>query len=137
MVFKLNCVLSLQDISELKTVVKERATFYKEQQITLQPCMVCLRQGQIIHEYYMVSENVLYKLPSVLKCLEVTFQFHQVFNLQYDKASANMWMFVQRVLYDIKTIYDTRSPAVSQLEKLLFNWVQCELIFARFCCRLI
>ena len=108
----------LQDISEIETAIDHRKKKYANFQLTLQPCMFKIVTSNEF-SYYLVLENLRYEFPTFMKCLDVTFKIHQVFNLQYNKGISNIWLFIQRSLYGIQTIYDTRSPKVSQLEKSL------------------
>ncbi len=71
--------------------------------------------------YYVVVDDVSFKLPTVLKCLVTSLQLHMVFNLEYSPENRNVYIFLQRNLLKRKTVHDKRSPAVSELEKVVEN----------------
>jgi hypothetical protein len=58
--------------------------------------------------YYIRFYDVSYKVPTILKSIDITFKIFQVLNLSYPMESNNVWLFIQKQLFKITTPYDLR-----------------------------
>lgn len=88
--------------------------------ITLQPFIMLVGSSFIdFNDIYIVVDETKYKLTSVLKALDICFKIFQVFNLEYPKQSAKVWIFIQKYLYNVHTKYDGQDLSVETLVQSL------------------
>lgn len=53
-----------------------------------------------------VSFNDKNSLPTILKALDVCFHIFHVFNVKYPTQSEHIWLFMQIVIYNLRTKFD-------------------------------
>lgn len=64
---------------------------------------------------YVVINEFFYRVPTVLKGLDVCFKSFIVFNLAYPVEADHMWLLLQRSIYKIETLYDKKPPIVMDI----------------------
>lgn len=98
---------------DIERVVQQRnARFQKYGQQPLQPFVVVEANNTEVKNTYVSLDNILYKVPSVLKGLDVCFKIYHVLNLKYVLQSEHIWLFIQWCVYGIDTKFDKKIPAI-------------------------
>ena len=65
-----------------------------------------------IEASYVAVDDVLYKVATPLKAVDLCFKIFHALNAQYPIESHGAWFFLQTAVYGIKTVYDRESPSV-------------------------
>lgn len=67
-----------------------------------QPHILCIGEDVFhLREFYAVMEDTTYKATSFLHALEITFKMFNLFDFSYPLESINVWLFIQKVFFDI------------------------------------
>ena len=75
----------------------------------VQPLIVAVTDED---KYYVVLDDKKFIFSSIIKALDVLFKMSMVLNLAYSAEAKNFLLFVQRFVYEIKTVYDKMSPCI-------------------------
>lgn len=102
----------LQSVQDMMKKTTERHQRCRELGVTQQPEIYIVENPRT---YYVKSECITYKLPTLLKAVDTNFKLMTVLNLQYSGETHGIYSFIQRYFYDITTKYDKMSPSVLQL----------------------
>jgi len=80
---------------------------------TLQP-LICIVGDNYItsKEFFVYYFNTYYKLPNIVKAVDVCFKIIHIFNLQYPLESILVWTFIQKCFYGIDTENDVKSSSL-------------------------
>lgn len=80
---------------------------------TLQP-LICIVGDDYItaKQFFVYYFNTYYKLPNIVKAVDVCFKIIHVFNLKYPMESVLVWTFIQKCLYSIDTENDVKSSSL-------------------------
>lgn len=74
---------------------------------TLQPLVAVVSlTPQNITESYVAIDNILYKLDSPLRVVDVCFKCIHALHAQYPMQSERPWLVLQKIIYDISTPWD-------------------------------
>lgn len=65
-------------------------------------------------DIFISVDNTLYKVSSALKAIDLCFKIFQIFDVEYPIESAHIWLLLQRVLYDYKSILDKMTPNITK-----------------------
>ena len=65
--------------------------------------------------YYVVFDDHMYQMDSLIKAVDICFKVFFIFNLEYPTACADMWVIFQKSFFGINTPYDGSSPRVKDL----------------------
>lgn len=60
-------------------------------------------------------DGIYYKCNTFLHALETCFKIYMVFNIEYPKASHNVWLFIQTYFYKIKYPNQKINPNIHRL----------------------
>lgn len=75
----------------------------------------------ITSSYVIIDQN-LYKVPSVLKAIDICFKVFHVLHVQYPLECEQIWLFLQKAIYKISTTWDKKIPIVDTfLAELMLN----------------
>lgn len=106
----------------MEEVMTLRKSKYLQWGLTLQPTMFIVQGCDSSPAlFYTTFDGISYQLPSLLRCLDACFKVTQVLNLKYNIECNNLWLFIQRKIYNIKTVYDKMTSSVVVLENALSN----------------
>lgn len=85
---------------------------------TLQPLAAVVGlTPQNITESYVAIDDILYKLDSPLRAVDLCFKCIHALHAQYPVQSERPWLVLQQIIYDISTPWDGQIPAVIQMCK--------------------
>lgn len=102
----------IQNVSDLADAVERRKTLYQKWGLTLQPCIFAeLNFGS----FYVCFDDFNYTFSTALRAIDVCFKLHQSLHLKYNFEATNTWLFIQRAIYNIETVYDRPSPGCHDL----------------------
>lgn len=98
-------------VVELEENMKAR----KQKNVPIQPCMLIV--GTIINPSQIIIyfDEIKYKFFSVIKAIDLCFKIYHVFNIEYPIESLNVWLFIQRYFFNIKSKYDKSCPIIQQI----------------------
>lgn len=91
-----------------------------EGETTLQPFILALGPSMNEISNYLVyidqekGENVFCKFKNLIKAVDMLFRIFMVLNLKYPKQCEQIWLLLQRYVYNIQTPYDMHSTTVLQ-----------------------
>jgi len=81
----------------------------------LQPYIVFVETDGQVTSFYVVINKYFYKVESALKAIDVCFKSFFAFHLNYTPECEQVWCFIQKYMYDIKTKYDKSFQAVNNM----------------------
>lgn len=80
---------------------------------TLQPSICMVGDDYITSKQFFVYYfNTSYKLPNIVKAVDVCFKIIHVFDLKYPMEYLLVWKFIQKCLYGIDTENDVKSSSL-------------------------
>ena len=88
-------------------------------QLTLQPLTVIVGSIFNIEQTYVVINDTWYETKCLLKAVSFTFKFFFALDCAYPEKSKNIWLFIQRAVYDIKIPGEKVGIKVKTIEKQL------------------
>lgn len=71
------------------------------------------------HSFFVYFNDIRYKLPTFLKCLDCVFKMFNVLKLEYPKESTSVYNFIQKHFFDISTSTDLITPNITNLLETL------------------
>lgn len=88
--------------------------------VTRQPQVVAVGDTVMsAKDYYLLYDEVIYHLDSLVKAIDICFKVFFVFNAEYPAEAADVWTFLQKGVYGIATPYDVLTPRVKELLGLI------------------
>jgi len=105
----------LQLIADITKVQEEKRKAATDLGITLQPFIIAVGPSNAdISDIFILVDNILYKVPSTLKAIDLCFKIFQVFDVEYPIESAHIWLLFQRILYGYENSSDKMTPNVTE-----------------------
>jgi len=88
----------------------------------VQPYMIFVEtgDGQVI-SFYVVINKYFYKVESALKAVDICFKSFFSFHLNYTPECEQIWIFIQKYMYDIETKFDKNFQSVNSMINDLNN----------------
>ena len=89
---------------------------YSKIGIQVQPFIIVV--GPSLSEitgFYVNVEETRYRFESILAAVDLCFKSFHVLHVEYPKASEQVWFFLQKVVYNIKTKWDKSISSVATL----------------------
>ena len=77
----------------------------------MQPVIYRLKTAKQL-SYIVRIQSIDWSFVNATQAVDVCFKAMSVMHLHYPYESANIWMFIQRKLYDITTEFDFTSPGL-------------------------
>lgn len=74
-----------------------------------------------IENYYVVVDNVLYKLDNILTAIDICFKLFMVFDAQYPTECEQVWLYFQQYIYELSTKYDKVIKSVIEFREKIDN----------------
>ncbi|XP_062554081.1 uncharacterized protein LOC134219376 [Armigeres subalbatus] len=73
--------------------------------------------GQIdnFEGFFVVTNKLVYKLPSLIRCLDVVVKLKFALDLQFPESSELFWVFVSKYFYDIDYTQKSKNTQILQL----------------------
>lgn len=68
---------------------------------------------QKLDSFYVVIEDIIYKIHSCLKAFDICFKAFHVLNCEYPFESEHIYLIIQLYLCNFKTKFDKKIPIVS------------------------
>ena len=68
-----------------------------------------------IEQYFVVVDNVFYKLQDIISCVDVCFVAFHALSACYQAEASHVWHFIQLSFYKLRTPYDCRYTCVDEL----------------------
>ncbi|XP_071573443.1 uncharacterized protein [Temnothorax nylanderi] len=111
-------VLHVKVIDDLMPAIDRMRSKAGQLKTTLQPLAAVVGlTPQNITESYVAIDDILYKLDSPLRAVDVCFKCIHALHAQYPVQSERPWLVLQQIIYDIYTLWDAQIPAVIQMCK--------------------
>lgn len=66
-------------------------------------------------KYYIVIDSTKYEIDTLLKAVETLYKTFHVLNAKYPPECGHIWMFIQRIVYDMVTPHDNVTPGTYSL----------------------
>lgn len=74
---------------------------------TVQPFIIIVGPTlRDIENYYVVVDDILYKLNNILQAVDICFKIFMVLDAQYPTECEQIWLFLQQYIYKQQTIND-------------------------------
>lgn len=109
-------ILHIEDASILEEEVYNLKERFASEKNTLQPIIIAVGiSTSKLSNFYVYLDGVKLKFSSFLSALDSCFKIFHIFNLKYPRCCSGVWLFVQKFLYEIDTIYDQPQSCVSGL----------------------
>lgn len=102
--------------NDLYIAVKKLTDDSVASKTTVQP-IICVVGTDLsdIQDFYVYYFNTYYKLPNIMKSIDVCFKIFHVFNLKYPLECSAVWNLIQKYIYDIHTDYDEKTALLETL----------------------
>ncbi|XP_011859100.1 PREDICTED: uncharacterized protein LOC105556612 [Vollenhovia emeryi] len=95
-------VLHTTDSVSKQIFLEQRKKKYEKLMRPIQPCVIVVGETlQTAKDFYVLFENIEYKLTSILAAVDTCFKIIHVMNLVYPPEAYNTWMFIQRYFYEL------------------------------------
>lgn len=91
--------------------------------LTSQPVAVIVGPSfDEIRQYFVVINNFRYEVETPLKSVDLVFKSCNALNIQYPPEVGQLFMFLQRAVYDFETLWDKQKN--SQLTSSVFALIE-------------
>lgn len=81
---------------------------------TVQPYVLLIETGEIFNAYVIIN-NSIYMVDSPLQAFDLCFKAFFSLNAKYPKKCEPVWLFIQKIIYNIDTIFDSNFNSVNEL----------------------
>ena len=105
----------LQNHNGVDSALKNRAAVIEEQGLKDQPFILVIGEGKSVKQHLVIVETARYHMTSFLQALDVCFKSYQSLLALYPVESFQVWLFIQKFLYEISTKWDPVEPGVETL----------------------
>lgn len=96
--------------ADVKTAIEERRSKLLQFGLTLQPFIVIVGPNVAnIESYFVVVNDVLYRLRSILSTVDVCYKVTWAMNAVYSSEAHSVRMFLQKACYKMRSSYDKES----------------------------
>jgi len=106
--------------ASIETEIKQKRTKAFEFKQTVQPFIIIV--GPTVREiesYYVVVDEVLYKLDNILKAIDICFKIFMVLDAQYPIECEQVWLFFQLYIYKQPTENDKVIKSVIEFREMI------------------
>ncbi|KYQ49533.1 hypothetical protein ALC60_11385, partial [Trachymyrmex zeteki] len=83
-------IISTTLIANITKIQEDKRKAAANLGITLQPFMIAIGSSADISDTFVSVDNILYKVPSAVKAIDLCFKIFQVFNVEYPIESAHI-----------------------------------------------
>lgn len=74
---------------------------------TVQPYIIIVGpQFTEIEAFYIIIDDVMYKMENILKAVDILYKIFQVLNVKYPTGCEQVWLFIQQYVYERTTQWD-------------------------------
>lgn len=102
--------------TNIEGFISRKKSHYSELRLPLQPYVLVLGQSPSnVSQCFVVTNDVIYEVDTLLKAVDTCFKLFFVLNAQYPSVSVEPWLFLQKAVYKIDTPYDTTSSRLLEL----------------------
>lgn len=108
-------ILCAETLHEATLKINELLKTCRNEKITLQPMIICIGKKLDAVEFYVLLDDFKYHCDSFLESLDLNFKIFHVFNLEYPKENYNLWLFIQKYLFNIDTNFDNNVPIINSI----------------------
>ena len=109
-----------QAAESIREKVEFRSDRYRNWNVPVQPCIVLQGpQPYDIKAAYVSLQQQVWEVDSPLRALDLAFKLYQVFNLHYPADCEQLWLVVQKIVYDITTPFDKKLTNVTSIANVL------------------
>ncbi|XP_036148758.1 uncharacterized protein LOC105835274 isoform X2 [Monomorium pharaonis] len=115
-------ILHIKTPGDIEIEIQQKRNKALELKQTVQPFIIIvglsLRQ---IDSYYVVVDDVLYKLDNILKAIDICFKIFMVLDAQYPTECEQVWLFFQLYIYKQRTKNDKVIKSVLDFHEKIAN----------------
>ncbi|KAK3932764.1 LOW QUALITY PROTEIN: Glutamate racemase 2 [Frankliniella fusca] len=119
-------VLHVTEAAELQELIRERRDRYSKLKAPMQPYIAVVTGEESVTASYVVIDDILWKVSSVLKAVEVCWKACFSLNCDYSREAQHLWLLVQKALYNISLPED---PVLSSF------YLSSIIMFTCFVCK--
>ncbi|XP_058795216.1 uncharacterized protein LOC131666503 [Phymastichus coffea] len=113
-------VIYCKTAEALADKILSRSDRYGKWHMPVHPCIVFRGpQPCIIETAYVSLQEQLWKVDTPLRALDLAFKLYQVFNLHYPPDCEQVWLVVQKMVFDITKVSDKKINNVTSLINVL------------------
>lgn len=115
---KRSIILYVANPAEVKEKLKEREEKLRKENLTAQPIIIYQGSRDKNPEaVYVAYVDIIYTFQNFLEALDIAFKLHFALNLKFSIESEQIWLLLQKVIYEISFPPSTELSNV--LEELL------------------
>ncbi|XP_074112311.1 uncharacterized protein LOC141536011, partial [Cotesia typhae] len=101
---------------KIKEVISELKSDCKKIGLPLQPFVIVVGKNYSeILEVFVLVNDVMYKIPTFLKAVDILMKIYISYNLVYPLAGEHIYYLIQWAVYEIKTNFDSKIPHILTL----------------------
>lgn len=113
----------MQIITDLDARLEERMKKLQSFGLTSQPVAVIVGPSlDEIHQCFVVINHLRYEVETPLKCIDFVFKSCNALNIQYPPEVGQLFIFLQRAIYNFETPWDKHKN--SQLTSSVLAQIQ-------------
>lgn len=81
--------------------------------LPIQPFIIIIGQLSNQKDILVYFDDIKYKILTIQRAVDVVFKIFHVFNLSYPPESYMVWLFIQKLLYNVHDALDQPQPLIS------------------------
>ncbi|XP_024878368.1 uncharacterized protein LOC112458796, partial [Temnothorax curvispinosus] len=113
-------ILSVNSFADFERDIERQRNRAAALNLTLQPFIIFVgRDASSVNAYYVCIDKTLYKIESALKAVDVCYKCFFVLHACYPKESQQIWLLIQKCLYNMTTEHDVCNSKVTSIEMAL------------------
>lgn len=94
-------------------MIDKTRAYLHENKLCLQPFIVAVGSEEMVSHFFVVLDTAKYRFESVVTAVDFCYKLHFVLNLEYSPFCVQVWTFVQKYFYGMKTKYDATFTTVT------------------------
>ncbi|XP_011687376.1 PREDICTED: uncharacterized protein LOC105449701 isoform X2 [Wasmannia auropunctata] len=108
-------LLHVQTATDIIPTIERRKEELRIAGLTFQPIPVFVGQLIALDATYVAVNNVLYKVDSALKAIDLCFRIYMALDCAYPEQASSLWVFIQKCCFNIHLQSDVCNQSLNGL----------------------
>ncbi|XP_034255355.1 uncharacterized protein LOC117653658 [Thrips palmi] len=108
-------LMAVETVDEIDRDIAAYEAKAFQEKFTVQPYAVAVGPWPNPSQFYVSYGGILKQVACVKDAIDVTFKIFHALHANYPRTSECYWMLLQKIVYEIDTVWDSASPEVESL----------------------
>lgn len=106
-------MLFFQSENNIQVSIDHKFDYIKKKNLNMQPFLIAVGSIDEIEHFFVILGTAKYRFESIVMAIDFCLKLHFVLNLNYSPFCCQLWTFIQKYFFQIKTKYDVTYTSVT------------------------